>query len=54
MAKGLYNRNSFAAGLMARAGVAYQISLIQNRLKENGWAAPGLEQPLSQQFFRKR
>jgi hypothetical protein len=53
MAKGDYNSNSFAAGLLGRVGAASNIPAIQQHLA-NKWAAPGLEQPLPQPYFRRR
>jgi len=49
-----FNSNSFAAGLLDRAGASSNISAIQRHLSDNKWAAPGLEQPLPQRYFRNR
>lgn len=49
-----YNSNSFAAALLNRAGAGLGISDLQKHLAANKWAAPGLEQPLSQRYFRNR
>jgi hypothetical protein len=54
MGSGEYNSNSFAAGLLNRAGAAPNIAAIQNHLTSNNWAAPGLEQPVPQRYFRSR
>ena len=53
MAEGTYNSNSFAAGLLGRVGAASNIPVIQRHLS-NKWAAPGLEQPLPERYFRNR
>jgi len=53
MAKDQYNSNSFAAGLLGRVGAASNIPAIQKHLAGR-WAAPGLEQPVPQQYFKMR
>lgn len=52
MPPGKFNSNSFAAAILQRTGASSSIGHIQDHLKRNQWAAPGLEQPFSSRYFR--
>jgi hypothetical protein len=54
MEKNEYNSNSFAAGLLNRAGAAANIPGLQKHMTGKSWTAPGLEQPLPSRYFRNR
>jgi RHS repeat-associated protein len=51
MAPGTYNSNSLAAGILVGAGAIYDVSDMQFYLSSQGYAAPGLEQPIPESHF---
>ncbi|HEV2562623.1 MAG TPA: hypothetical protein VGT78_10820 [Rhizomicrobium sp.] len=53
MAPGQYNSNSFAAALLDNVGAQSDVVALQTYVAKQGYAAPGLEQPVPQKYFHK-